>query len=134
VANATSGGNEVTPSSVDVAVIGAGLAGLSAARTIANAGHSVAVLEARDRVGGRTLNVSIAAGKSVEIGGQWVGPTQKRVLALMAASWHRAPGAQMVRRCALQSGQSIGRVPRLQRFGMAIWMVQSAPEKRRRGR
>lgn len=83
MAKATSGDNEVTRSSVDVAVIGAGLAGLSAARAIANAGHSVAVLEARDRVGGRTLNVSIAAGKSVEIGGQWVGPTQKRVLALI---------------------------------------------------
>lgn len=73
----------MSQSSVDVAVIGAGLAGLTAARTLAKAGHSVVVLEARDRVGGRTLNVDIGAGKTVEIGGQWVGPTQKRVLALI---------------------------------------------------
>ena len=41
------------------------------------------MLEARDRVGGRTLNHSIGDGKIVEVGGQWVGPTQTRVLELM---------------------------------------------------
>jgi monoamine oxidase len=67
----------------DVIVVGAGLAGLSAARQVAAAGHSVVVLEARDRVGGRTLNRDIGRGEIVEIGGQWVGPTQDRVLALI---------------------------------------------------
>ena len=42
------------------------------------------MLEARGRVGGRTLNEPIGGGKVVEIGGQWVGPGQKRVLALIA--------------------------------------------------
>jgi monoamine oxidase len=70
--------------SVDVGVIGAGLAGLTAARNLAAGGHSVAVLEARDRVGGRTLNEPIGNGKVVEVGGQWVGPTQKRALALIS--------------------------------------------------
>lgn len=65
-------------------MVGAGLAGLSAARRLVAAGCSVAVLEARDRVGGRTLNESIGDGKVVEIGGQWVGPTQKRALALIS--------------------------------------------------
>jgi monoamine oxidase len=68
---------------VDVAVVGAGLAGLSAAREIAGAGRKVVVLEARERVGGRTLNEPIGDGKVVEIGGQWVGPTQSRALALI---------------------------------------------------
>jgi monoamine oxidase len=69
-------------SRVDVAVVGAGLAGLVAARDLLAAGLSVLVLEARDRVGGRLLNHTLESGAVVEIGGQWVGPTQDRVLAL----------------------------------------------------
>jgi monoamine oxidase len=66
----------------DVVVVGAGLAGLMTARRLAAAGRSVVVLEARDRVGGRTLNRDLGDGKVTEIGGQWVGPTQDRLLAL----------------------------------------------------
>jgi monoamine oxidase len=66
----------------DVVVVGAGLAGLTAARALRRAGLAVVVLEARDRVGGRTLNHDIGDGKVVEVGGQWVGPTQHRLLAL----------------------------------------------------
>lgn len=66
----------------DVIVVGAGLAGLTAARRLAQAGTSVLVLEARDRVGGRTLNADIGGGKVTDVGGQWVGPTQNRMLAL----------------------------------------------------
>jgi len=68
----------------DVIVIGAGFAGLAAASRLASSGASVVVLEARDRVGGRTLNASIGSGKIVEVGGQWAGPTQTRLLALAA--------------------------------------------------
>ena len=67
---------------VDVVVVGAGFAGLAAARHLVAARRSVAVVEARDRVGGRVRNQSIGAGHVVEVGGQWVGPTQDRVLAL----------------------------------------------------
>lgn len=62
----------------DVVVVGAGFAGLSAARRLAAAGLSVVVLEARTRVGGRTRNQELSAngfpGRVVEMGGQFVGP------------------------------------------------------------
>lgn len=67
---------------VDVAVVGAGLAGLTAARALQRAGRSVVILEARPRVGGRTLNHAIGAGEITELGGQFAGPTQDRLLAL----------------------------------------------------
>ncbi len=66
----------------DVVVVGAGLAGLVAARNVIAGGRRAVVMEARERVGGRLLNVEIGEGKVVEIGGQWAGPTQRRVLAL----------------------------------------------------
>jgi monoamine oxidase len=68
----------------DLVVIGAGLAGLSAARAAAAAGASVVVVEARDRVGGRVLNEDIGGGNVVEVGAQWIGPTQDRLAALAA--------------------------------------------------
>ncbi len=66
----------------DVAIVGAGLAGLTAARELRRAGLEVVVLEAQDRVGGRTLNHTFDDGTVVEVGGQWVGPTQDRLIAL----------------------------------------------------
>ena len=68
----------------DAVVVGAGLAGLSAARRLIADGSDVVVLEARDRVGGRTLNHEIGNGKVVEVGGQWVGPGQDRAYAVIA--------------------------------------------------
>ncbi|HNH86600.1 MAG TPA: FAD-dependent oxidoreductase, partial [Solirubrobacterales bacterium] len=67
----------------EVVVVGAGLAGLSAARELTRRGVEVAVVEARDRVGGRILNEPIGDGEIVELGGQWVGPGQDQVLALI---------------------------------------------------
>ncbi len=60
--------------SAEVVVVGAGLAGLTAARDLARAGHEVVLLEARDRVGGRILNHQVDSTHIVEVGGQWLGP------------------------------------------------------------
>jgi monoamine oxidase len=68
----------------DVVVVGAGFAGLAAARAVVAAGSEAVVLEARDRVGGRVVNAEIGDGKVVEMGGQWVGPTQDRIYAMAA--------------------------------------------------
>lgn len=67
---------------VDVVVVGAGLSGLTAALRLTQAGLSVAVLEADDHVGGRMLRQQTVDGAYVDLGGQWVGPTQVRILAL----------------------------------------------------
>ncbi|MCW5890496.1 MAG: flavin monoamine oxidase family protein [bacterium] len=75
----------------DVVVVGAGFAGLTAARRLRDAGKRVVLLEARDRVGGRSLNHVCADGSTVDIGAQWVGPGQERLYALareMGVAWY----------------------------------------------
>lgn len=68
---------------LDVVIIGAGLAGLTAARDLLRAGcASFVVLEARDRVGGRTLNHDLGKGYFSEAGGQWIGPGQTAIFDL----------------------------------------------------
>ena len=69
------------PPNADVVVVGAGFAGLSAARDLVRLGHDVVVLEGRDRVGGRSSTTTIA-GTPVDLGGTFVGPTQDAVIAL----------------------------------------------------
>ena len=65
-----------------VVVVGAGLAGLVAARRLVDRGIECIVLEARDRVGGRTFSHTLRMGDTVDLGAQWIGPTQDRVAAL----------------------------------------------------
>ncbi len=67
---------------VDVVIVGAGPTGLTAARTLTATGRSVVVLEARDRVGGRTWTDRID-GQMFEIGGQWISPDQTAILDLV---------------------------------------------------
>ena len=66
---------------IDVAVLGAGLAGLCAARELSGAGLDVVILDARDRVGGRTWTAPFhAADCSVDLGAEWVAPEHHRAL------------------------------------------------------
>jgi len=69
----------------EVAIVGAGLAGLAAARALVAAGVDVVVLEARERVGGRTYTRPASDGTLLDLGGQWIGPTQYRMAALAEA-------------------------------------------------
>ncbi len=66
----------------DVVVIGAGVTGLVAAAELISAGHTVTVVEARDRVGGRTWTRTID-GAMLEIGGQWISPDQTALIDLV---------------------------------------------------
>ena len=83
----------------DVVVVGAGLAGLSAARDLEAGGAQVTLLEARDRVGGRVEQVELADGRRVQLGGEVVGNAHTSYLGLveelgltLTASYVAEPG------------------------------------------
>jgi monoamine oxidase len=85
----------------DVVVLGAGLAGLSAARDLVNGGADVLVLEARNRVGGRVEQIDVDEGRPVQLGGEVVGPFHTAYLGLvdelglsLEPSYTTAPGAE----------------------------------------
>jgi monoamine oxidase len=68
----------------DVCVVGAGFAGLAAARKLTQAGLSAVVLEARERVGGRAHTEVLADGTAIDHGGAWLGPGQDAAYGLAA--------------------------------------------------
>jgi len=67
---------------VDACVVGAGYAGLTAARRLTQGGSTVAVLEARDRIGGRIWTQQLSDGSPVDRGGAWLGPAHDAIFAL----------------------------------------------------
>jgi len=75
----------------DSIIVGAGFSGLAAARILHNAGKKFILLEARERLGGRTHTHHFADGKYADLGGQWIGPTQDRMYELAReydVSWY----------------------------------------------
>ena len=82
-AQVASAAGDPVPRSADVAIVGAGLAGMTAARELLGRGKSVVILEARSRTGGRIRNAPIGGGHITELGAEFIGPTQRHVLALV---------------------------------------------------
>ncbi|MFI9504557.1 flavin monoamine oxidase family protein [Nocardia sp. NPDC052566] len=107
----------------DVAVVGAGVAGLVAARELVRRGYRVLVTEARDRVGGRLHGVPLPGGGEIEIGGQWLGPGQDRIYALVAELGLSTFRTNDKGRRLLEFDKRIvgytGRIPRLNPFVLA---------------
>ena len=107
--------------------MGAGLAGLAAARALVAAGQEVVILEGRDRVGGRTEGGQLADGTPIELGGQWIGPTQNRMYELveeLGLEWfrtHNDEGKLLLDLGGKQSRMAShrGATPRLGPFALA---------------
>ena len=72
------------PETTTVAIVGAGLSGLIAARELRRRGIGLLLLEATDRTGGRTMSETTALGSRVDLGGQWIGHDHHRIAALAA--------------------------------------------------
>src|SRR4051794_18694013 len=74
---------QMSDNAFDVLVIGGGYSGLAAAHKLKSLGLNVALLEARERVGGRTLERRIAGQRWLELGGQYFAPVQERITRLV---------------------------------------------------
>jgi putrescine oxidase len=107
----------------DVVVVGAGASGLTAATDLQRAGLTVAVLEARDRVGGR-LHTNDIDGATLEIGGQWVSPDQHALKATL-----RELGLETFPRYRDGDSVYIGRDGRRHRFTGEVLPVSRESER-----
>lgn len=112
----------------DVTVVGAGLAGLNAARYVRRAGRSALVLEARPEVGGRT-RTRMVGGDVADFGGEWIGWAHRRVRALarelgLATEPARNAGYPVLWR--LPRGESIGRLPPARVWASIVRVVAAA--------
>jgi monoamine oxidase len=122
----------------DFCVIGAGFAGLAAARRLADTGHSVVVLEARDRVGGRVWTRPYFDGLPIDVGGTWIGAGHDRLHAwVREAGLETYPTHDEGENILVTGGKArrfCGGIPNIDPYSLAIigvtikrieWMAQS---------
>ncbi len=107
----------------DVIVIGAGLAGLTAARQLERSNLRVLVIEARDRVGGRNEEVTLGNGLTLEVGGQWIGANQEKMFALcrefdlkLIPTYNEGDNLLYINGKRKRMGSQRGAIPRLNPF------------------
>ncbi|MFD5124109.1 flavin monoamine oxidase family protein [Streptomyces sp. NPDC058385] len=140
---------------VDVVIVGAGYAGLVAARNLLGSGLSVRILEAADRVGGRAMTVTSSAGTAVDLGGQWIGKEHVKMRALAdefavplflthtqgkTLIRHRGRDVSLFSMTGLAVGRAFLRLAAAERFGLGArddqtlgeWLGRVGPRRARR--
>jgi monoamine oxidase len=127
----------------DVCVVGAGFSGLTAARKLSHAGLEVVVLEARDRVGGRTWNRDLSDGTTVSVGGTWLGQRQERLFGLCAdlgfKTYEQYEGGEALLRLNGQNHRYKGTIPKVglltvASLGLALMRLDRMTRRFRRER
>jgi len=104
------GPSRVTPRPVDVVVVGAGVAGLSATSALTGAGLRVQCLEARDRVGGRLLSVAADDDGRLDLGASWFWAGEHRVASLVQRLGFKAHAQHLAGDAVYDDAQGVRRL------------------------